>query len=314
MTSPAVPSETPQPDVLVVSRIVLDDLHHEDGSQDLGILGGSGFWAAFGASLVTDQVAVTCRVGDDFEPYYPVLDRLGIRADGLVHEGPMTSRTIVTYPQPGQRHEEPLPNWDAHVAMRTMAGEFPSTVSRPGAYYVFRAFHPGFWEEFFELKNPDAPLLWEIPASICNPSEREQVAAILERTDVLSINEEEALGLTGYSDERDQLAALHDLGARVVALTLGSAGCITSDGTATYRAAPPPNSRAVDVTGAGNTFSGAMIAAWGQAPGDLSQATIASMAASAVTVAQVGPARDAHDGRTRWAQFRDQVHVIQEEW
>lgn len=304
---------TPQPSVLVVSRIVLDDLHHHDGTHDLGILGGSGFWAAFGASLVRDDAAVTCRVGTDFEPYYPVLERLGIRADGLVLDGEHTSRTVVTYPQPGQRHEEPLPNWDAHVAMRTMASEFPDSVAQPESYYVFRAFHPGFWEDLFARRNPGAPMLWEIPATICNAEHRDQVAQVLEHIEVLSINEEEAEGLTGHTHEVDQLAALHDLGAKVVALRLGSQGCITSDGAVRYRAAPPPG-KAVDVTGAGNTFSGAMIAAWSQAPGDLLNATTAAMAASAVTVAQVGPAKDVADGRSRWAQHRQMINAIREEW
>lgn len=302
-----------QPSVLVVSRVVLDDLHHADGTKDLGILGGSGFWAAFGASLVTDDAAVTCRVGTDFEPYYPVLERLGIRADGLVRDGDLTSRTVVTYPRPGERHEEPLPSWDAHVAMRTMASEFPASVAQPGAYYVFRAFHPGFWEDFFERRDPAAPLLWEIPASICDAEHRVQVGEVLRHTDVLSLNEEEAEGLTGHADEVDQLVALHELGAKVVALRLGSRGCITSDGQARYRAAPPPG-EAIDVTGAGNTFSGAMIAAWSQAPGDLLNATTAAMAASAVTVAQVGPAKDVADGRSRWAQHRNQIQAIREEW
>lgn len=302
-----------QPRVLVISRVVLDDLHHADGAKDLGILGGSGFWAAFGASLVADDAAVTCRVGEDFEPYYPVFERLGIRADGLVLDGPRTSRTIVTYPRPGERHEEPLPNWDAHVAMRTMPHEFPASVARPHSYYVFRAFHPGFWEELFARRKPGSPMLWEIPASICDAHHRDQVAEVLRQIDVLSINEDEAQGLTGHTDEVAQLAALHDLGAKVVALRLGSKGCITSDGELRYRATPPPG-RAIDVTGAGNTFSGAMIAAWSQTPGDLLGATTAAMAASAVTVAQVGPAKDVADGRRRWAQHRAQIQTIREEW
>lgn len=302
-----------QPSVLVVSRVVLDDLHHADGTKDLGILGGSGFWAAFGASLVTDNAAVTCRVGADFEPYYPVFKRLGIRTDGLVLDGPRTSRTIVTYPRPGERHEEPLPNWDAHVAMRTMASEFPVSVAQPDSYYVFRAFHPGFWEGLFAHRNPGSPMLWEIPASICNDKHREQIAEVLREVEVLSINREEAQGLTGQSNEVDQLAALHDLGANVVALRLGSKGCITSDGEFRYSAAPPPG-EAVDVTGAGNTFSGAMIAAWSQDPGDLQGSTTAAMAASAVTVAQVGPAKDMADGRRRWAKHREQIQTIREEW
>lgn len=304
----------PPPDVLVISRIVLDDLHHEDGRADLGVLGGSGFWAAFGASLVSDQVAVTCKVGDDFEPYYPVLARLGIRSDGLVRRGEHTSRTIVTYPQPGQRHEQPLPSWEEHVAMRTMVDEFPEAVAHPGSYYVFRDFHPGFWEGLLDVVEPQVPVLWEIPGAICRPDQRRRVGEVLQRTGLLSINREEAEGLTGKREESAQLAALHDLGARVIALRRGSRGCVTSDGSRCWWATPPAGVEVVDVTGAGNAFSGALIAAWRSNGGDAKAATLAAMAASAVTLTQVGPPADRATARKRWQSYLERIEVTEQEW
>lgn len=310
----AQPARRTPPDVLVISRVVLDDLHHEDGRADLGVLGGSGFWAAFGASLVSDQVAVTCKVGTDFEPYYPVLDRLGIRSDGLVRHGEHTSRTVVTYPRPGQRHEQPLPNWEAHVAMRTMVEEFPGAVADPGSYYVFRDFHPGFWEHLLDAVRPQVPVLWEIPGSICRADQRNRVKEVLRRTGLLSINREEAAGLTGHSDEVSQLAALHDLGATVVALRRGSRGCVTSDGNTRWWATPPAGIEVVDVTGAGNAFSGAMIAAWQRNGGNAKAATVAAMAASAVALTQVGPPPDQATARVHWQGHLDEIQITAEEW
>jgi sugar/nucleoside kinase (ribokinase family) len=300
-----------QPDVLVVSRVVLDDLHPREGEATLGVLGGSGFWAAFGAALVSDEVALTCRVGSDFAPYYEALDRLGIRADGLVETGELTSRTVVTYPQGEERHEDPIPDWDAHVAMRTMESEFPAPVRRPRSYYVFRGWHPGFWEGLLPVvRESGAPMLWEIPGAICLPEYSQRIATVLADTAVLSINLEEASSLCGAGGELELIAALHALGAPVVALRRGSRGVIASDGCRVIEAYPPAGSAPVDVTGAGNAFSGAFLAEFRRTSGDVTAAVTAAMAASATAIAQVGPPADLATARGMWRAFRDALEVV----
>lgn len=298
-----------QPECLIISRIVLDDIHHSETESDSGILGGSGFWAAFGAALVTDEVAVTCKVGADFQEYFPVLERLGIRLDGLVRVPGPTSRTVVTYPEHEERHEEPLPDWDYHVAMRTVAQEFPSSVSSPRSIYVFRAQHQGFWEGLFEITDSTIPILWEIPGAVCNSENVDWVKTILPHVTVLSLNEEEAKGLTGTQETQDQLEALHVLGARTIVLRRGALGSAASDGTQIYYSAPPKTTRVIDVTGAGNSFSGAFIAAWHKSHGDIRFSTAAGMAASAVAIGQIGPPESLEQGRDLWQSFMNEINV-----
>lgn len=298
----------PQPDLLVVSRVVLDDLHRRDGRVDAGILGGSGFWAAFGAALVLDEVAITCKVGEDFEPYRAQLSSLGIRDDGLLVSGGRTSRTRVTYS--GEvRSEEPIPDWDAHVALRTMPSEFTAGVRRPLSYYVFRGWHPGFWEAFTSERLAGSPVLWEIPGSVCFPSERERIRMVLDSIDVLSINRDEAVSLCGEGSPDDLIAELHELGAATVALRLGSAGALVSRDGRIRAAAPPPGPEVVEVTGAGNAFSGAFIAEYARAGGDLDEALRSAMAAAAVAIGQIGPPEDRELARSSWRRYREQIGV-----
>ncbi|MGB4136161.1 MAG: carbohydrate kinase family protein [Microbacterium sp.] len=304
----------PQPDVLVVSRLVLDDLHLPDGSVSTGIPGGSGFWAAFGAALVADEVALTCKVGGDADPYRELLERLGVRTDGFVRVERPTSRTIVTYPRGEERHERPLPDWEAHVAMRTMAEEFPESVASPHGYYVFRGWHPGFWEGLLPVvRERDVPLLWEIPASICTPAERPRITEVLRDTGILSLNLDEASALCGGTDEDDLLDGLHRLGAPVVAMRRGARGAVVSDGTRIVEALPPEGSVPVDVTGAGNAFSGAFLAEHLRSGGDIGAATSAAMAASAVAISRIGPPHDRTEARQQWAAFRSAVQITEKE-
>lgn len=298
----------PQPDLLVVSRVVLDDLHREDGRVDVGVLGGSGFWAAFGAALAVDEVAITSKVGADFEPYRARLAMLGIRDDGLVTSGESTSRTRVTY-DGERRSEEPIPDWDAHVAMRTMPHEFTEGVRRPLSYYVFRGWHPGFWEDFRRERRVGSPVLWEIPGAVCLPSERERIRNVLEIVDVLSINWEEAVALCGDQSPHAVVQALHELGADTVALRLGSAGAVVSGGGRYLAAAPPAEAAVVEVTGAGNSFSGAFIAEYARTGGDREAALRGAMAAAAVAIGQIGPPADRESARTLWRRYRDAIRV-----
>lgn len=299
-------------DVLVVSRIVLDDLHERDGRVIEGVLGGSGFWAAFGAALVADEVAVTCKVGPDFVPYRARLRELGIRTDGLVDVGRPTSRTVVTYPQGEERHEEPLPDWDAHVAMRTVPDEFPDSVADPRGYYVFRGWHPGFWEQMRAVvERSGTPLLWEIPASVCTPQDRESVANVLRSVSTLSLNLEEATSLCGPHDETALIERLHDMGARRVALRLGARGAIYSDGERLFSARPPRGVPVVDVTGAGNSFSGALLAAELARPGDHASNLATAVSASLTAIGQVGSPQDRATARALAARHREGI-VLEE--
>jgi ribokinase len=77
--------------------------------------------------------------------------------------------------------------------------------------------------------------------------------ADLTAVDVLSANRVEAEQLTGASDPEQQVAGLHALGARAVALKLGPAGALCSDGTRLTAVEAPPV-QAVDPTGAGDAF------------------------------------------------------------
>lgn len=75
--------------------------------------------------------------------------------------------------------------------------------------------------------------------------------------DVLSANRVEARQLTGETVPEAQVAGLHQLGARAVVIKLGPDGALWSDGTRTGRA-EAPLVEAVDPTGAGDAFMGAL--------------------------------------------------------
>jgi sugar/nucleoside kinase (ribokinase family) len=83
---------------------------------------------------------------------------------------------------------------------------------------------------------------------------RDALWAILERTDILFANEQEALGLAA-TDDLDQ--ALRALAKRcpTVAVTLGAKGCVVIDSNGTTTLPADPVDHVVDTTGAGDSFA-----------------------------------------------------------
>jgi len=100
--------------------------------------------------------------------------------------------------------------------------------------------------------------------SIVNPAPADPgVLELLQLADVVTPNELELMALTGITDLSDAslakgLKALIDAGARRAVVTLGSAGCATLTGADLVRIPAFPV-KAVDATGAGDTFNGALV-------------------------------------------------------
>ncbi len=128
---------------------------------------------------------------------------------------------------------------------------------------------------------------------VCNPAPaRELPGSILEGGDYLTPNEHEARTLAGVDGEASDEAVareLLDLGVETVVLTRGSAGAllVSADGVEEVAA---PRVDAVDTTGAGDAFNGALAVALAEGRDDRAAVRFACAAgALAVTESEVVP-------------------------
>lgn len=119
--------------------------------------------------------------------------------------------------------------------------------------------------------------------------------AVLGLVDLLVPNAGEARELSG---EADELAAAHALaqGSTTVLVTRGSRGALLVEPGAAPREFPARRVEAVDTTGAGDTFTGVLVA-WITAGASLDEAITAATVAAAIAVTRAGatssmPSRD----------------------
>jgi len=103
---------------------------------------------------------------------------------------------------------------------------------------------------------------------------------------VLTPNEPEAAALSGEADPEAAARALTKRTGAPVVVTIGPAGALLADGDALERI-PAPKVEAVDTTGAGDAFNGALAAALASGA-ELAGAVRTAIAAAADSVTRPG--------------------------
>lgn len=118
---------------------------------------------------------------------------------------------------------------------------------------------------------------------------KEALRPLLNKIDILILNQEEAAELTGvpYQDEKEIFGALDELAPGIVVMSKGPEGVVTSDGKNLYRAGIP-KSGLVDRTGAGDAFGSGFVAGFIQSQGSIEHAIQLGTANATSCVQQMG--------------------------
>ncbi|HUK27191.1 MAG TPA: PfkB family carbohydrate kinase [Candidatus Acidoferrales bacterium] len=117
--------------------------------------------------------------------------------------------------------------------------------------------------------------------------DQEQFSQIVELVDFVKPNETESETITGQKDPIVALHRLQEMGAQVPIVTLAERGSLLLDG-GTIHKIPAYSTKAIDPTGAGDTYAGSFITEYSRTRRLADSALFASAAAS-VKVEQIGP-------------------------
>jgi sugar/nucleoside kinase (ribokinase family) len=264
--------------ILAVGSVALDTVKAPGGSVDEG-LGGSATYFAFAASLFA-PVAVVAVVGDDFpeEAFQIFVDR-GVDCAGLERREGRTFRWC-------GRYEE-----DVNVAI--------TEKTELGVFGEFRPVVPESCRDhpYVALGNIDPLLQLAVLEQLNDPCfvavdtmnywidrQRDDLAEVVARADVLVVNDAEAKMLGGEANLLAAMTRLLELGPRYVLAKKGEHGAVLMAHDFEFMLPAFPVREVADPTGAGDTFAGGFLG-YLAASDDTSPANLCRAVAYGATVA-----------------------------
>ncbi len=300
-----------QDNVLIVGSMALDDLELPTTSAK-NVVGGAATYAAYAASLFA-PARVVAVVGEDFsEKDLDALRKRSIDTTGIERVKGKTFRWSGRY--------------DANLASR---------VTLDTQLNVFADFQPKLpreyrASEFLLLANIHPALQLQVLDQVEHPKmvfadtmnfwidgEPKLLAEVLSRVDVLCINDEEARQLSGVHPLPQAAKTILGMGPKRIIIKRGENGAMLMHERGMFWVPAVPLDDAVDPTGAGDSFAGALVG-YLASSGDLSteglcRAIYVGTAVASFNVQAVGRARLArltHDEvRERIVKLSSMTHL-----
>ncbi|MCC6906051.1 MAG: hypothetical protein IT326_09435 [Anaerolineae bacterium] len=269
-------------------NIILDDIVWADGSQMPNVLGGGGMYATVGMRLWTPNVGLQAKVGRDFDLH--ILDRIDVDTSGVIFTDLPTPHGWEIYEPDGYRRS--VPQLTPEQTYEQLCPALPpEDVIRQLKGYHFQSYGDPWGEEVADAMIEAGVFVGAEPTSSVVRSEERVQGALraVRKFEMYSPNEMEAVALVGERPELDTLKAIADLGPRFASVRLGPHGSAIYDrdtGEAWHVPAVPI--QPVDLTGAGNSYVGALIVGIVEGHGLLRTAAQAAVSASFV-IEQFGP-------------------------
>lgn len=250
-------------ELAIVGVVAYDEIHTSAGESVEHVLGGSCVYAALGARFACRAAPVSV-VGDDFDRgLLAPLREAGIGLEGIERAAGQTFRWGCRYDRTGDRRETLYT--EAGVYESQIVRIHPSVLDAP--FVFLTAGNPRQNERALErLRGPRLIAVDTIEREI--ETQRAGLMGIIRRSQLVSINAHEAALLIGWAGDEDDAALpaaaaaqLRALGPETVVIKQGSRGVELFEGERRVRVSAAPGIEAVDPTGAGDTFTAAMLSA-----------------------------------------------------
>jgi sugar/nucleoside kinase (ribokinase family) len=253
--------------LLVVGSVGLDTVETRADKRS-EVLGGAASYFSVAASFLA-PVRLTAVVGTDFPAAYTsLLEAHEVDLAGLERVPGRTFRWSGVY----------APDFSTRTTLDTQLNVFQD----------FRPKLPAGWKasDYVFLANIDPVLQLSVLEQADRPKfvacdtmnfwisgKRPELVKLLERVDMLLLNDEEARQLSGEANLPAAARAIRKLGPRAVVIKRGDAGALLFHEGGVFAAPAFPIENVVDPTGAGDSFGGGFMG-WLAREGDTSPATI----------------------------------------
>ena len=275
--------------VYFVGHFNIEDVYYPSYSR-LGTAGGACLYAAMGARIWTDRVAVVSRIGDNYpKDYLRKLKNMGVALHLRLMPGPtMASRTeyaqgkdrVFTMKNPPERLDELTPDVEDVQAAQIPAGSFVH----------LSAMNLEKLERIVDhLRKKDC----YISVDTCDAFVREnwkKLLAIVRKADLFLPSRAEIYACPVCCGEMEsQIQWLQSqLGSVRLVVKDSSNGCYLAQPEGLLHIPVFPNVDAVDLTGAGDSFCGGLLACISRDGFDLARGCAAGTVSASYIIQQAG--------------------------
>lgn len=276
--------------ILVVGSVAYDSVQTPEGSSRHQ-LGGSATYFSIASSYFT-RVGVVAVVGKDFAAKdLRLLERRGVDTSGLETDSGETFRWAGRYTE----------DMNTAVTIETRLNVFerfkPSLRDphRRAPYLFLANISPDLQHSVLDQMAPRPRLVACDSMNLWIDIARPRLLELIEKVDVLMINEAEARQLTGLRSLVSAAAWLLKRGLKALVVKRGEYGAVVFHGDFTFAAPAYPLAKVVDPTGAGDSFAGGFMgylaAVDGTGPEAMRRAAVAGSVMASFTVEDFGVGR-----------------------
>jgi sugar/nucleoside kinase (ribokinase family) len=275
--------------LLIVGSIAFDDLEMPSGVFD-GVLGGAAMYSAVAASLFCAPRVVGV-VGTDYdEKHLEALRTRGVDTTGVERVQGKTFRWRGRYAQ------DLMSRTTLDTQLNVFADFRPKIPAayKESAYVLLGNIHPSLQVDV--VKQVAKPRL--VAADTMNfwiSGEPAALGELLERVDLLIINDEEARELSGIQNLPKAAADIRKRGPSRLIIKRGEFGALLFDDLGPFFVPAYPLEEVLDPTGAGDSFAGGLMGYLAQhgdaSPHALRRAMFFAAAMGSFCVEDIGPKR-----------------------
>ena len=239
--------------LLAVGTVAFDAIETPFGKTDK-ILGGAATYIGLAASVMKTDVSLVSVIGGDFpQEYLDMMTSKGINLDGveMIKDGK-------TFFWSGKYHND-LNSRDTLVTELNVLENFDPKIPASAAdaeVLLLGNLHPAVQLAVLERMNSRPKLVILDTMNFWMDLTWDLLMEVISKTDVITINDEEARQLSGEYSLVKAAQKIHTLGPKYVIIKKGEHGALLFDDGKVFAIPALPLEEVFDPTGAGDTFAG----------------------------------------------------------
>ena len=239
--------------LLAVGTVAFDAIETPFGKTDK-ILGGAATYIGLAASVMKTDVSLVSVIGGDFpQEYLDMMTSKGINLDGveMIKDGK-------TFFWSGKYHND-LNSRDTLVTELNVLENFDPKIPASAAdaeVLLLGNLHPAVQLAVLERMNSRPKLVILDTMNFWMDLTWDLLMEVIAKTDVITINDEEARPLSGEYSLVKAAQKIHTLGPKYVIIKKGEHGALLFDDGKVFAIPALPLEEVFDPTGAGDTFAG----------------------------------------------------------